>query len=171
MGYDSGLCRQIWEYDVDHRDEIRRAYIKAGSYRPPVSNYPKSEKQNHLRSFQPSWYNLFPSWLEYFREKDATFCLPYFLFNKPYEHFIQRVFIIEGFRNWKKVRNGKDCVFLSHIGKDLNSFHRIAVKAYEDLKNQSQHIQNVFEKLTSEQISNNRPQLKASVDVVRVLVF
>jgi hypothetical protein len=39
------------------------------------------------------------------------------------------------------------------------------------LKNQSQHIQNVFEKLTSEQIANNRLQLKASVDVVRLLAF
>jgi hypothetical protein len=85
----------------------------------------------------------------------AVFCLPCFLFNKPSGHFTQRVFTIDGFRNWKKVRNGKDCAFLSHIGKDPNSFHRIAEKAYEDLKNQSQHIQNVFEKLTSEQIVNN----------------
>jgi hypothetical protein len=37
--------------------------------------------------------------------------------------------------------------------------------------NQSQHIQNVFEKFTSEQIANNRLQLKASIDVVRLLVF
>jgi hypothetical protein len=39
------------------------------------------------------------------------------------------------------------------------------------LKNQSQHIQNVFENFTFEQISNNRLQLKASIDVVRVLAF
>jgi hypothetical protein len=83
LEYDFGLRRQIWEYDINHRDEIRRAYIKAGPYRPSVSNYPKPGKQNHFRSFQPSWYNLFPSWLEYSREKDTTFCLPYFLFNKP----------------------------------------------------------------------------------------
>ncbi|XP_059450819.1 uncharacterized protein LOC132181587 [Corylus avellana] len=55
--------------------------------------------------------------------------------------------------------------------KDPTSFHRVAEKSYEDLKNQSQHIQNVFEKLTSEQIANNRLQLKASIDVVRVLAF
>jgi hypothetical protein len=171
LEYDLELRHQIWEYDVNHRDEIRRAYIKAGPYRPPVSNYPKSGKQNHLRSFQPSWYNLFPSWLEYSREKDAAFCLPCFLFNKPSGHATQRVFTIDGFRNWRKVRNGKDCAFLSHIGKDPNSFHRIAEKSYEDLKNQSQYIQNVFEKLTSEKIANNRLQLKASIDVVRVLAF
>ena len=39
------------------------------------------------------------------------------------------------------------------------------------MKNQSQHIQNIFEKLTSEQIANNQLQLKASVDVVRMLAF
>jgi hypothetical protein len=32
LEYDPGLRRQIWEYDVNHRDEIRRAYIKAGPY-------------------------------------------------------------------------------------------------------------------------------------------
>jgi ribosomal protein L22 len=39
------------------------------------------------------------------------------------------------------------------------------------LKKQSQHIQNVFENFTFEQIANNRLQLKASIDVVRVLAF
>jgi hypothetical protein len=37
LEYDPGLRRQIWEYDVNHPDEIRRAYIKAGPFRPPVS--------------------------------------------------------------------------------------------------------------------------------------
>jgi hypothetical protein len=44
-------------------------------------------------------------------------------------------------------------------------------RSYEDLKNQSQHIQNVFENFTSEQIANNRLQLKASIEVVRMLAF
>jgi len=65
----------------------------------------------------------------------------------------------------------KNCDFLNHIRKYPNSFHRIAERSYEDLKNQSQHIQNVFENFTSEQIANNRLQLKASIDVVRVLAF
>ncbi|XP_062158828.1 uncharacterized protein LOC133866325 [Alnus glutinosa] len=94
-----------------------------------------------------------------------------FLFNKPSGHPTQRVFTIDGFRNWKKVRDGKNCDILNHIGKDPNSFHRIAERSYEDLKNQSQHIQNVFENFTSEQIANNRLQLKASIEVVRMLAF
>ncbi|XP_062152101.1 LOW QUALITY PROTEIN: uncharacterized protein LOC133860528 [Alnus glutinosa] len=89
----------------------------------------------------------------------------------PSVHPTQRVFTIDGFRNWKKVRDGKNCAFLNHIGKDHNSFNRIAERSYEDLKNQSQHIQNVFENFTSEQIANNRLQLKASIEVVRMLAF
>jgi hypothetical protein len=48
---------------------------------------------------------------------------------------MQQVFTINGFKNWKKVRDGKHYVFLNHVGKDYNSFHRIAERAYEDLIN------------------------------------
>jgi hypothetical protein len=106
--------------------------------------YPKSGHANHLRSFQPSWFLLFPIWLEYSPDKDAAFYLPCFLFSKPSRHPTQRVFRIDGFRNWKRVRDGKHCVFLNHIRNSPNSFYRIAESSYEDLKNQSQHIQNVF---------------------------
>jgi len=37
--------------------------------------------------------------------------------------------------------------------------------------NQSQHIQNVFENFTFKRIANKRLQLKASIDVVRVIAF
>jgi hypothetical protein len=172
LEFDPGLRQQIWEHNVNQRHEIRRAYIKAGPYQIIPSQYPKSGDKNHPRSFQPSWFNLFPSWLEYSRNKNASFCLPCFLFNKPCGHPTQRVFTIDGFKSWKKVRDGKNCLFLNHIGKDHNSFHRIAERPYKDLKNQShQHIQNVFENFTYEQITNNRLQLKASIDVVRVLAF
>ena len=55
----------------------------------------------------------------------------------------------------RKLENGKDCAFLNHIRKDPNSFHRVAERSYEDLRNQSKYIQNVLEKLTSEQSTNN----------------
>ncbi|XP_065615886.1 uncharacterized protein LOC112008393 [Quercus suber] len=55
------------------------------------------------------------------------------------------------------------------MGKDLNSTHRIAHKVCLDLMNQSQHIDRVVSNFTSEQIANNRIQLKASIDVVRHL--
>ncbi|XP_059451085.1 uncharacterized protein LOC132181870 [Corylus avellana] len=74
---------------------------------------------------------------------------------------------------WDYDHNQQDEIRRAYIrnGKDPNSFHRIAEKSYDDLKNQSQHIQNVFKKFTSEQIANNQLQLKASIDVVRVLAF
>jgi hypothetical protein len=71
----------------------------------------------------------------------------------------------------EEIRDGKHYACLNHIGKCHNSFNRIAESSYEDLKNQPQHIQHVFEKTTSEQIANNRLQLKASIDVVQVLAF
>jgi hypothetical protein len=108
LEYDPRLRRQIWNYDVNQRDEIRRAYIKAGPYRHNIREYPKSEKKI---TFEPSWFQL-STWLEYSPDKDAAFCLPCFLFNKPSGHPTQRVFTIDGFKNWKKVRDGKHCAFL-----------------------------------------------------------
>ena len=52
------------------------------------------------------------------------------------------------------------------MGKDLNSTHRFAHKACQDLINQSQYIDRVVGNFTSKQIADNRLQLKASIDVV-----
>lgn len=65
--------------------------------------------------------------------------------------------------------DGARGAFLSHVGKDLNSFHKIAERSCEDLMNQSQHIQKVLDNFTSEEIANNRLRLKASIDTVRLL--
>jgi hypothetical protein len=46
LEFDPGLRHQIWEYD--------------GPFRQLMKDYPKSGKTNHFRSFQPSWFNLFP---------------------------------------------------------------------------------------------------------------
>ena len=43
--------------------------------------------------------------------------------------------------------------------------------ASRDLMNQAQHIQNVIEKQTSQQVANNRLLLKTSIDAVRWLTF
>ncbi|TYG73602.1 hypothetical protein ES288_D04G114100v1 [Gossypium darwinii] len=40
-----GLRKQIYEYLVNMRDEIRRAYIKAGPYPPILSEYPASNSK------------------------------------------------------------------------------------------------------------------------------
>ncbi|XP_060965214.1 uncharacterized protein LOC133034190 [Cannabis sativa] len=48
-------------------------------------------------------------------------------------------FTINGFRSWNKVR-GKNCAFVAHIGKDINSPHRNAEKALADLMNQPAYV-------------------------------
>jgi len=53
LEFDPRLRRQIWEYNVNQRDEIRRTYIKAGTYQFILKEYPKSGDPNHLRSFHP----------------------------------------------------------------------------------------------------------------------
>ncbi|XP_017604620.1 uncharacterized protein LOC108451442 [Gossypium arboreum] len=153
------------------RDEIRRAYIKAGPYQPILSEYPASNSKKHPRYFQPSWFKQF-SWLEYSPSKDAVFCLPCFLFNSnPTSRFGSTSFTHNGFSNWKKVHDGCNCAFLTHMGKDPNSLHNNAQRAYVDLMNQAQHIEVSLDRQTTQQILANRLRLKTSIDVVRWLSF
>ncbi|KAL1336392.1 hypothetical protein AAHE18_10G059500 [Arachis hypogaea] len=78
------------------KHEIRRAYIKFGRYQFIMDEYPLSG----LEKYSP--------------EVDVAFCLPCYLFSRKSSPFTSG-----GFRNWKKVNNGKDCAFLSHSCKDL----------------------------------------------------
>ena len=78
---DLGLRSQIWKYSIEKRDEVRRAYIKVGSYQCVLSKYPKYG-QKHSRSFQQSWFKLFPFWLEYSLHADAAFVFHNFYFIK-----------------------------------------------------------------------------------------
>ncbi|QHO02198.1 Zinc finger MYM-type protein [Arachis hypogaea] len=80
-------------------------------------------------------------------------------------------FIENDFRNWKKVNSGKECALLSHIGKGPNSFHHKALKSCDDLMKQSQHIDRLLHKQTSEEIEKNRIRLGASIDCIRWLTF
>ncbi|XP_073119771.1 uncharacterized protein [Henckelia pumila] len=44
---DPGLRILMWRHPVNHRDEIRRCYIKMGPYHPKLSEYPRSESVKH----------------------------------------------------------------------------------------------------------------------------
>ncbi|KAH1064726.1 hypothetical protein J1N35_029713 [Gossypium stocksii] len=57
------------------------------------------------------------------------------------------------------------------MGKDLNSLHNNAQRAYVDLMNQAQHIKVSLDRQTTQQISANRLRLKTSIDAVRWLSF
>ena len=53
---DPGMREQIWEYDANERDEIRKAYIKLGPYQPKLDEYKKTKFGRHSRKFKPSWF-------------------------------------------------------------------------------------------------------------------
>ncbi|KDO45511.1 hypothetical protein CISIN_1g038819mg, partial [Citrus sinensis] len=165
---DPRLCRQILSYPINKQDEIRRAYIRAGSYHPIRSKNPQFE--DHGRNFQSSWYALFPTWLEYSIANDVAFCLPCFLFNKAYGYKRAKAFTIDGFRTWGKVR-GKKCAFLNHVGTNPDSTHKRAKKSCEDLMNQSQHIQHVFHKYTTQDVVDNRLRVKFLIRTTRYLAL
>ena len=111
-----------------------------GPYQPRLSKYPKFGPEKHPRRFQSSWFNSFPSWLEYSPVKDAAFCPPCYLFNTQSAHPKCNVYTINGFNGWRKVKDGKICAFLNHVGNDPNSTHKKAEKSCEDLMRQSQHL-------------------------------
>ncbi|XP_057488503.1 uncharacterized protein LOC130778716 [Actinidia eriantha] len=84
---------------------------------------------------------------------------------------IRRAYIKTGFQSWKKVNDGENCAFLTHVGKDPNSLHKRAMKGCQCLVNQSQHIEKIIEKQTSKQIANNHLRLKTSIDAIKWLTF
>ncbi|XP_016173285.1 zinc finger MYM-type protein 1-like [Arachis ipaensis] len=168
---DPRMRPMIWKLPPNKRDEIHWAYIKVGPNQPILDNYPFSGDKSHHR-FQASWFKLFPSWLEYSIEDDAIYCFSCFLFAKESSiNTGSNAFIENGFRNWKKVNNGKECSLLNHIGKGPKSFHHKALKSCDDLMKQSQHIDRLLHKQTSEEIEKNRIRLGTFIDCIRWLTF
>jgi hypothetical protein len=110
--------------------------------------------------------------MEYSRAKDAIFCHPCYIFAKKSTSRSELdAFTVKSFKNWKKVNDGMNCPSMRHVGKDSNSLHKIAMKCFEDLKNYSRHIDKLIEKQSSQEMENNRLQLKTSIDSVRWLAF
>ena len=119
---------EMCNYPANIRDEVRRAYLKAKPYQIRLSNYPFS-REKHPRHFQASWFAQFSSWLEYSPTKDVAYYLPCYLFTIERSRCLGcDDFTFIGFRNWKKVNNGKNCTFLNHVGEDPCSPLNNAVK-------------------------------------------
>jgi len=95
-----GLRIPIIEYDVNVRDEIRRAYIQLGPCQPRKHKFPQTKiGKSTLRRFQASWFNEFPSWLEYNIKKDAAFCFYCYLSQPIVERRGSNTFVERGFSN------------------------------------------------------------------------
>jgi len=60
---DPGKRPQICQYPPNKIDEVRRTYLKWGTYQMYLKNYPLFDKDDHPRRFQYTWFDLFCSWL------------------------------------------------------------------------------------------------------------
>ena len=166
---DPGKRLQIWQIPTGKQDEARRFYISEGAYQPilqPVE-YPFAGKGSHRRRFQKDWFtNHFL--LEYSPETHKAYCLPSFLFSKkPIGRCGSDTFTVKGFQNWKKVNNGKECAFLTHMGRDPNSAHNFVVRCFENLKNIMSHIDKVMVKQCEKRVADARLRLKTTIDAIR----
>lgn len=80
-------------------------------------------------------------------------------------------FIVDGFKSWGKLRNGKKCSFRIHVGCGLFSPHNNNVRSCYDLLNQSMNTDKVINRLTSKDILENRLRLKATKTSVLYLAM
>ncbi|KAI8524570.1 hypothetical protein RHMOL_Rhmol13G0159300 [Rhododendron molle] len=167
---DPALREPILKLPTSRRDEVIRAYLEVGPYQPELPS-DQFLKDKNGRRFLTSWYKLFPNWLEYSPTKHCTFCLPCYLFSPEKNRYGSNAFTVHGFSTWKKVNDGKNCAFLAHVGKDLNSSHRRAISQCRDLLNQNIHLEKFVEQQTSVQVARNRLRLKATIDSVKWLTL
>jgi len=150
---DPGLRPQIWEYPVNQRDEVRRAYLKLGPMQPKLNKYKSSGPQGHQRHFQYDWFSLFPSWLEYSKSNGRAYCFFCFLFNRNLNKRAGfDTFTVKGFESLKRVNDEKNCAFLTHVGSNPCSEHNNAVKTCQALLNQSGHLENIIKVHTKKEI-------------------
>ncbi|KAL3825507.1 hypothetical protein ACJIZ3_021536 [Penstemon smallii] len=140
-----GLRKQISEYDVNEREEIRRAYLQKGPCQPRTNNFPQRNIGGRMRRFNSDWFDIYGSWLEYSISKDAAFCLSCYLFKSDIgKQAGSEVFVTVGFTGCNK-RERLD----AHIG-DCKSAHNKAFKRCQDLMKQDQHINFAFHKQSDE---------------------
>jgi hypothetical protein len=108
-----------------------------------------------------SWFKIFPSWLEYSLTNVVAHCLFCYLFSKkPSLGLLELTSFLE-----------KGCSFLNHIGESPYSSRNNALKASQDLFDQSMHIQNV--NVCSEFQSNQQKwlRLKSSIGSIYWLML
>ncbi|XP_034917809.1 uncharacterized protein [Populus alba] len=160
---DPGLRRPIYEYHINDRDAIRRAYLQKGPCQPSHYDFPQKQFGNisTLRRFNPAWFGAYPTWLEYSIAKDAAFCLYCYLFKLKGG---VDSFVGDGFSNWKKRER-----FDLHIGKS-NSSHNAARIKCENLMNEKQSIMSLLSEQTVKSQSDYRTRSNASIECARFLL-
>ena len=164
---DPGTRQQIWELHPDKQDEARRFYISKGAFHPYMKEYPYNGTTKNRRRFQYSYFIDWP-WLEYSLVTHRAYCLYCFLFTKkPTGKCGSSAFTVDGFINWRKVNDGKDCAFITHMGKDSNSAHSYSARCYENLKNRLNHIDKAMVQVCTKKVAAARLRLKVTIDSIR----
>jgi len=90
--------KKISEYPPNVQDEIRRHYICNGPIQPGNHRFSQKLIGGRLRRFNPSWFDIYRTWLEYSIEKDVAFCSCCYLFANVRENqsrdFVSKKFSI-----------------------------------------------------------------------------
>ncbi|KAK9750764.1 hypothetical protein RND81_02G220100 [Saponaria officinalis] len=161
---DPGKGRHIGTYPLNERDIIRRAYLLHGPCQPHLDNYPSTQCGAQGRRFCHKWFKEW-TWLEYSLAKDKTYCFPCFLFDEyPSRH---PIFTEVGFNGWKNVMS-KQYGIVHHVG-GIMSIRNASLHKWENLRNPSRHIENVMNKLSSQEFAKNRLRLIGTIEAVRLL--
>ncbi|CAH9113588.1 unnamed protein product [Cuscuta europaea] len=142
---DPGKRRKICDWPVNNRDEVRRLYLVAGPYQPKLQRYQGREYKDKIRRFQPNWFNEF-NWLEYSPTRHKAYCFPCFLFCDNIHASNTSALVHIGFDSWKRVHQGKECVFFLHTGTSPYSYHNKCVTYATSLMTPAQHIDKVIER-------------------------
>ncbi|WOH03770.1 hypothetical protein DCAR_0623170 [Daucus carota subsp. sativus] len=162
---DTGLRIPIAEYNVNIRDQVRRAYIAKGPFQITNYNFPKKQFNKEMKSFQANWFKEF-DWLEYSVAKDEAYCLWCYLFKPDREENTgKNAFTTAGFNNWKKVL----VVFRAHVGS-VGSSHNKPTRHCQAFKNQRQSISHIFSAQGHEIEVDYRKRLTAVLNVIRLLL-
>ncbi|GJY92674.1 zinc finger MYM-type protein 1-like protein [Tanacetum coccineum] len=59
---DPAKRKAMWDYSVNEREQVRRAYLHLGPYQIHLKEYPVKGRIKHPRRFQYSWFKVFPDW-------------------------------------------------------------------------------------------------------------
>ncbi|XP_009786661.2 uncharacterized protein [Nicotiana sylvestris] len=163
LKFDPRERTQILDFHPNHRDVIRREYLRQCPCQPRLHNFPKTNFSGSMRRFNPKWFDdEYHDWLEYSVSKDASYCLFCYLFKDNNIHQGGGdVFPSIGFKSWHKKKS-----FDKH---GSSSIHNESKKKCQDLR-QQRSIQSSFERQSNQLKHEYWIRLTASVNVVRLLI-
>ncbi|KAJ6887928.1 zinc finger MYM-type protein 1-like [Populus alba x Populus x berolinensis] len=157
---DPGLKRPIYEYHINDRDAIRRAYLQKGPCQPSHCDFPQKQFGNisTLRHFNLAWFGAYPTWLEYTIAK-AFACI---VISSSQKGVLIRLWV-KGFQIRKKKK------FDLQIGK-FNNCHNAARIKCENLMNEKQSIRTFLSEQTVKSQSDYRTRLNALIECAHFLL-